>query len=137
MDFQQEFHATNIHSFDEFEYDDDVFYSELRRQVLQLTAEDDEREEVQLYENKNPNTVTTRKPSANIGPFGFSQERGYDNWPVNEEDHSAPAWILNSRRIGNGTGVFIPQVVQSRRKNRPRRKKNERGRTYKRVDEMN
>ncbi|KAI3467123.1 hypothetical protein Pfo_023786, partial [Paulownia fortunei] len=103
MDFHTSFQQELL-TFDEFEYEDDVFYCELRRQVLQLTAEDDDREE--FYENKNSNAVAAAgKQGLNNGPCG--------------DDHAAPAWILNLWRTGNGTGVFIPQVTQSRRKNRP------------------
>jgi hypothetical protein len=127
---QQQFHATNVDLFDEFEYDDDdVFYVELRRRVLQLTAEDDLDDE-DVYVNKNPNTVETRKQGLNDCFFGVTENRGYYNWPGNKEDQTTPAWICSSWRTVNGTGVFIPQTVQSRRKNRSRRKKkNERRRT--------
>ncbi|KAL2234972.1 uncharacterized protein LOC105161235 [Sesamum indicum] len=123
---QQELHKTAIYAFDEVEYDDDVFYKELRKQVLQLTAEDDE-----SFETKNPNM---QKQGQN---YGATNDRGYYSWPGNKEDHAAPAWILNLWRTGNGTGVFIPQInAQARSKNRPRKKKNKRGRTYKGVEKM-
>lgn len=113
MDFQQELQTTNFYLFDEFEYEDDVFYCEFREQVLELTAEDEEEEP---YENKKSNMA--RKQSPNYGPCGVSQDRGYYNWPGNKVDHAAPAWILNLWRSGNGTGVFIPQIVQSKKKTR-------------------
>ncbi|KAK4430187.1 hypothetical protein Salat_1319400 [Sesamum alatum] len=134
---QQELHKTDFYVFDEFEYDDDdVFYDELRRQVLQLTAEDDDHDDEKevLYENKNPNMIKAREQGLN---HGATNDWGYYNWPRNKEDHAAPAWTLNLWRTGNGTGVFIPQITpQSRRKNRQRKKKNKGGRTNKAVENM-
>ncbi|KAL1564935.1 hypothetical protein AAHA92_07213 [Salvia divinorum] len=112
MDFQ----------FDEFEYEDDVFYSELRKQVLQLTAEDDD--DAQEHNIKNSNAVAAQKEG----------RRGYYDWPQHNKEVVGPAWIVNASRTGNGTGVFIPQIVQSKRKNRSRRKRNERGRPNKSVE---
>ncbi|KAK4410337.1 hypothetical protein Sango_0106700 [Sesamum angolense] len=128
---RQELHKTDIYAFDEFEYDDDVFYKELRRQVLQLTAEDDHHYDDESYENKNPNM---RKQGQN---YGATNDRCYYNWPGNKDDHAAPAWILNLWRTGNGTGVFIPQInAQTRPKNRPRKKNKRGGRTFKGVEKM-
>ncbi|KAG6425254.1 hypothetical protein SASPL_115681 [Salvia splendens] len=107
----------------ELEYEYDVFYSELRKQVLQLTAEDDD-DDVQEHKIKNSNAVAAQKEG----------RRGYYDWPQHNEEVAAPTWIMNASITGNGTGVFIPQIVQSRRKNRSRRKRNERGQTNKGVE---
>ncbi|KAG8382926.1 hypothetical protein BUALT_Bualt05G0130600 [Buddleja alternifolia] len=132
------FHSSLRQEMQDSGEEDDVFYDELRRQVLQLTAEDDDHNVGEdIYENNNLNMVEVRKQGPNNGPRSVSQPRCYYNWPENKEDCAAPAWILNLWRTGNGTGVFIPQTVQTRRKNRSRRKKNERGRTYKLVETMN
>ncbi|KAL8518287.1 hypothetical protein ACS0TY_009591 [Phlomoides rotata] len=127
MDFQQELHTRNVYLVDELGDEDDVFYSELRKQVLQLTAEDEEEE---VYENKNLSVVAEHKHGFNNGSY-------YD-WAGNKEDFAAPVWMLNLWRPGNGTGVFIPQVVQqTKKKNKSRRKRNERGRrTYMRVEKV-
>ncbi|KAG6407823.1 hypothetical protein SASPL_130822 [Salvia splendens] len=111
------------------EEEDDVFYCELRRQVLQLTAEDDDGD---VCEAK---AMKVRKQ----GPYvGALQPVCYQGWPGIKEGcgSAAPAWIVNLWRSGNGTGVFIPQGVQSRRTNRSRRK-NGRGKGHKRVERMN
>lgn len=123
MDFhtfpRQEMHKTKVHSFEEYEEEDDVFYDELRRQVLQLTAEDDDDVHEDVYENKILNRIEARKQGPYNGPCSVPQPLCYYNWPGNKEDCAAiPAWMLNLWRSGNGTGVFIPQTVQSRRKNR-------------------
>ncbi|KAL2484764.1 Uncharacterized protein Adt_29520 [Abeliophyllum distichum] len=131
-------YANNEFSYDKFEEEDDVFYDELRRQVLLLTAEDSDDEE--LRENgTSPNMAEARKHgsiamSSSVNPPGC-----FYNWSGNKEDYAAPACILNLWRTGNGTGVFIPQIIQSRRRNKPRRKKNknERGRTFRQVEKMN
>ncbi|KAK6133827.1 hypothetical protein DH2020_032420 [Rehmannia glutinosa] len=122
--------TTKLYSFEKYEEedDDDVFYDELRRQVMQLTAEDDD------------STTETRKqgPLYNHGPCSVCRPGCHYDWPGNKEDcATAPAWILSLWRSGNGTGVFIPQNVQSGRKNRSRRKKTERGITYRPVARMN
>ncbi|CAI9761842.1 unnamed protein product [Fraxinus pennsylvanica] len=144
MDFhrnlKQEIYAKNVFSYDEFEEgheeDDGVFYSELRRQVLLLTAEDSDEE---LHENRNsPNMTEARKHGSIPMPSSVKPPSCFYNWSGNKDDYAAPAWVLNLWRTGNGTGVFIPQIVQSSRRNKPRRrKKNERGRTYRHVDQMN
>ncbi|XP_022852177.1 uncharacterized protein LOC111373829 [Olea europaea var. sylvestris] len=145
MDFHStlkpEVYAKNVFLYGEYEEeleeDDEVFYCELRRQVLLLTAEDSDDEE--LDENRSsPNMAEARKHGSipmlsSVKPSGCLY-----NWSGNKEDYATPASILNLWRTGNGTGVFIPQIVQSRRKNRPRRKKkNESVRTYRQVDKMN
>ncbi|KAH6834476.1 hypothetical protein C2S53_004211 [Perilla frutescens var. hirtella] len=138
MDFLQEIQTTNIYMYDDFEYEDDVFYSELRKQVLQLTAEDDDDQEQAVFdESKNLNMVAPQKGGHDDGArHRVSLDGGYYNWPRNKEEVAAPAWIMNLWKTGNGTGVFIPQIVQSKKKNRPRRRKNERGRTYRRVEKF-
>ncbi|XP_057810602.1 uncharacterized protein LOC131025032 [Salvia miltiorrhiza] len=120
---------------EEYVYDDDVFYVELRKQVLQLTAEDDDGEEEDVYETKvmmNENGTEAHKHGPYLGP---PRPVCYHGWPT-IKDAAAPAWIVNLWRTGNGTGVFIPQGVHSKRKNRSRRK-NGRGRTHRRVERMN
>ncbi|XP_022889379.1 uncharacterized protein LOC111404879 [Olea europaea var. sylvestris] len=144
MDFhrnlKQEMYAKNVFSYDEFEEeheeDDDVFYSELRRQVMLLTAEDSDDEE--LRENRSsPNMNEARKHGSIPMTSSVKPPTCFYNWSGNKEDYAAPAWILNLWRTGNGTGVFIPQIVRSRR-NKPRRtKKNEKGRTYRQIEKKN
>lgn len=106
-----------MYMLEEMEYEDDVFYSELRKQVLQLTAEDEDDDDDQelVYGNKNviSSMVAVRKGGLNDGP------RRYYNWPQSEEGIAAPAWIMNLWKTGNGTGVFIPQIVHTNKKNKP------------------
>ncbi|KAL3631321.1 hypothetical protein CASFOL_024305 [Castilleja foliolosa] len=138
MDFHlpQELYATSDYVLDEFEHehDDDVFYRELREQMMQLTAEDegDDVDDEEICENKNSNMVAAKQ---GLNNKFVQQNRGYYNWPENKEDKSAPTWILNLWRNGNGTGVFIPQIVPSHGKNRRRKRKGRKGRTSKKVEE--
>ncbi|CAI9775157.1 unnamed protein product [Fraxinus pennsylvanica] len=119
-------------SYDEFEDEDDVFYEELRRQVLQLTADDEE-----LYPNvRSPSSVDARRKGLSTSPPFVPQCRCHYNWT---ENHVTPPWLLSLWKTngkGNGTGVFIPQIVKSsrRRNYRPRRKNNERGKMQKLVE---
>ncbi|KZV13867.1 hypothetical protein F511_44918 [Dorcoceras hygrometricum] len=123
MDFQYDKQDTRTsdYSYDVFEDEDDLLFVELRRQVLQLTAdEDDDEGEDRLHENKHSTTVETRKSSPKNSLYGVTQSGSYYNWVVSKEDFVAPAWMLKLwRKENNGTGVFIPQVSQTRRKNKP------------------
>ncbi|KAL7132527.1 hypothetical protein ABFS83_12G080100 [Erythranthe nasuta] len=116
--------------------DDDVYYSELERQVLQLTADDDEQDQ-DFDANKNIIISPADKGVIVNNVSRVLNGGNYYNWPESKDNLAAPAWISNLWKTGNGTGVFIPQIVlQSRKTNRPRRKRNGRGRTYKRVEKI-
>ncbi|KAJ8547681.1 hypothetical protein K7X08_011267 [Anisodus acutangulus] len=117
---------------DEFEGDD--FYDELRRQVLILTAEEDEDYYGKKKEIKNSNRVEMKS-------LVFQQPKGIQfYWYGDREDNNkVPKWLSDLWRNGNrdevfnGTGVFIPHIVKSRRRNKSRRKNTERGKAYKPV----
>lgn len=96
--------------------DDDVFYDELRRQVFQLTDEDDDHADV-----VTPTTITEVR--IHNGPCNAPRPGGYYDWagPGMKDCGGAPSWMLNLWRSGNnnnGTGVFIPQTVHSARRYR-------------------
>lgn len=106
-------------------YEDDAFfYAELERQISLLTEDDDRGGD---YLSKY--SSSTRVSCAAVKQ---STERYFD-WTENEGGNYVPTWILNLWRNGNGTGVFIPHIVKSRRKHSGRKKKNEKGRVYKQV----
>lgn len=93
--------------------DDDSFYEELKRQILQLTADDDNAREI-VHHRRKISVFRKRISSDNMG--------SYFDWTYNEKTSSniVPACIQNLWRNGNiGTGVFIPDVVMPRRRNRP------------------
>ncbi|XP_019167292.1 PREDICTED: uncharacterized protein LOC109163026 [Ipomoea nil] len=129
---QQKVHK-NMNSWEEFEGDDednnDVFYAEIRRQVMQLTAEDEDEEK----QNTNKERGSKQKGFTVLQP-GFQF-----NWTGIKDGSRVPQWMVDLWRKENrdggfsGTGVFIPHIVKSRRRHKPRRKNNERGRVYKPV----
>ncbi|CAN4124772.1 unnamed protein product [Withania somnifera] len=54
-----------------------------------------------------------------------------------EDSNKAPKWLSDLWKKGNrdemfnGTGVFIPHIIKSRRRNKSRRKNTEREKAYK------
>ncbi|KAI5678611.1 hypothetical protein M9H77_09561 [Catharanthus roseus] len=111
---------------EECDDEDDLFYEELRKQILLLIAEDDE-DHVQGLQG---NMLKTLKKRFNNGPVC------YYNWSGNEATGLVPTWLFDLWKPGNGTGVFIPQIIKSGKRYKPRRKNNERGRIYKPVSDM-
>ncbi|KAH0674932.1 hypothetical protein KY285_022733 [Solanum tuberosum] len=118
---------------DEFEGDD--FYDELRRQMLILTTEDEE-DYVQQSNDQIKNSKRVEMKS-----LVLQQPKGIQfYWYGDKEDYNkVPKWLLdlwnkgNRGEVLNGTGVFIPHIVKSRRRNKSRRKNTERGQIYKPV----
>ncbi|XP_010044280.2 uncharacterized protein LOC104433290 [Eucalyptus grandis] len=108
---------------------DDVHYAELEKQIILLMADDGEDDPVAL----NTKTNSSRK-------LGFVSSIRYDaasnlgRWE-NDISSSVPAWLSNLWSSGNvgGTGVFIPQLAQKRRRHNYGRT-NRRKSTYKQVE---
>lgn len=105
---------TNL-EFEGVEYSD-AYYAELGKQILLLTADDDELvDDTAHYRSAD----TQRKQDPNSLAISFpatSQPGSYFNWWERQKTNSVPAWPENSwRSNGSGTGVFIPQIVNSRR----------------------
>ncbi|XP_007046279.2 PREDICTED: uncharacterized protein LOC18610522 [Theobroma cacao] len=100
--------------------EDDVFYADIRRRILLLTADDDE----DCQETKSFHPVCNGKPGSNraVGNLSSSLQYGgyFSSWESENTD-SVPTWLANLWRNGNGTGVFIPHIVKSRRHHRPGR----------------
>ncbi|KAL5826079.1 hypothetical protein ACOSQ4_017876 [Xanthoceras sorbifolium] len=120
--------------------EDDVFYAELRRQILLLTADEDEDHEDLLLHRTRPNSVNaTERNSINLMSSSSTMQQpgtgSYFNWWGSSKSYSVPAWLVNLWRngngSGNGTGVFIPHIVKTRR-HKAGRTKDER-RVFRRV----
>ncbi|KAG7982433.1 hypothetical protein I3843_04G052400 [Carya illinoinensis] len=114
----------------------DILYAEIRRQILLLTADEDE--DFQKTRRRNSSGVAKGRSSKNSLTSACSypailQPGSYFNWGENEDANSVPAWLLNLWKNGNGTGVFIPQIVKSRTYCKPGRMNK---RMYKRVENM-
>ncbi|KAK2971554.1 hypothetical protein RJ640_017923 [Escallonia rubra] len=108
--------------------DHDEFYAELERQILVLTAEDDSDDFVDC--SKVSNSMRAVKHGSSMCVI---QPGSYFDWTEDGNTNSVPTWLLNLWRNGNGTGVFIPHIVNSRRRNKPKKRNNEKGRTYRPV----
>ncbi|KAL2347558.1 hypothetical protein Fmac_001558 [Flemingia macrophylla] len=114
----------------ETQFDDDTFYAEIRRQILQLTSEEDE-----------DLLVKKRFDQASVGGGGSRrlvcdrtspQANHFCSW----ETHSSgsPDWFVNTWKSGRGTGVFIPQVATGKKYHRTgTRTMNSRKQIYKPV----
>ncbi|KAJ4710552.1 hypothetical protein OWV82_016723 [Melia azedarach] len=114
------------------QYEEDVFYAELRAQILLLTADDDEDEDFVERKRSNSSNLNATKSSSMHGLTSLSsalQPGSYFNWWEFENTNSVPTWLVNLWRNGNGTGVFIPHIVKSRRY-KPGRTRNQRTKTY-------
>ncbi|KAJ9554104.1 hypothetical protein OSB04_018149 [Centaurea solstitialis] len=119
---------TSIENAQELEYRDggyESFYAELERQILILTDENDGRDFVGTTKKHTGSSLV-----ANWRSCGVSQPEGYFCWiekNENDDRHSLPTWLSDLwRNSSNGTGVFIPRVTNSTRRNKPRRKNNKR-----------
>lgn len=99
----------------------DVLYAEIRKQIMLLTT--DEVEDEDLHKAKWQNSSIAAKRSSNrLTACTYSailQPGSYFNWWDNESTNSVPAWLLNLWKNANGTGVFIPQIAKSRRYYKP------------------
>ncbi|CAN1137823.1 hypothetical protein LINPERPRIM_LOCUS23105 [Linum perenne] len=118
------------------DYENDDFYEEIRRQIMLLTAEQGDNDDDESHSNeKLIQPCGGRVLRQVVAPAGR-----YFSWCEGSDDlSSCPDWLVNLwRRSSNvknccssgsssnvGTGVFIPQIVKCRGRNRPRRRRNE------------
>ncbi|KAH7569857.1 hypothetical protein JRO89_XS05G0008700 [Xanthoceras sorbifolium] len=78
--------------------EDDAFYAELRRQILLLTADEDEDHEDLLLHRKRPNCVNaTEQNSINLMSSSSTMQQpgtgSYFNWWGSSKSYSVPAWL--------------------------------------------
>ncbi|KAJ8774596.1 hypothetical protein K2173_017042 [Erythroxylum novogranatense] len=93
--------------------DDDMFYAELKRQVLLLIDEDSEDSSETTHSWKCDSSGLNRSFPAISQPGGSY----FSLWDM-EIKNSAPTWLVKTWRTGKGTGVFIPQIVKTRSSSR-------------------
>ncbi|CAL5399603.1 unnamed protein product [Camellia sinensis] len=119
--------------------DDDVFYAELRRQILVLTADDDDYgNNRDVPENKHLRSASGAKQGTGFCCSATVIPGSYFSWLENEGTNAVPpTWLVNLWRTGNGTGVFIPHIVKSRRRHKNRGRNNDKGRIYKPMPNKN
>ncbi|KAE8724634.1 BZIP transcription factor family protein isoform 1 [Hibiscus syriacus] len=114
--------VNNIESVYEYQGidEDDVLFDEIRRQILVLTADDEDHQETDVIDSVSSvaNKPGTRRALGNLSSL---QHGRYFNWPDTENTDSVPTWLVNLWRTGNGTGVFIPHINKSTRRHRPGR----------------
>ncbi|XP_059451330.1 uncharacterized protein LOC132182155 [Corylus avellana] len=111
----------------------DVLFADIRRQILLLTADEDE--DVDVHKDKQRNSISpVRRSSSSLA--AVLQPGSYFNWWEKDNTNTVPAWLVSLWRSnnGNGTGVFIPQIVRSRRHYKPAGRMNSQRRVYKRVE---
>ncbi|KAJ4843146.1 hypothetical protein Tsubulata_018571 [Turnera subulata] len=103
-------HVTEYEGY--YNHDEDTFYRQLKRQILLLTADEDEDFPVTTRLNNSDSSSSTHKGlSSVIAPAAGSY---FSLYGIEHSTNSVPTWLVNLWRKGNGTGVFIPQVVNSR-----------------------
>ncbi|XP_030548742.1 uncharacterized protein LOC115753995 [Rhodamnia argentea] len=113
--------------------DEDVYYAELKRQILELTAEEDQ-DEGSLetrHVARAYNDAMKASPSACAKGLGH-----FNSWEKRNPDSSVPSCIWSSWQKSNGTGVFIPNIVKSRTRHASDQSASyERKKIYRQVDQ--
>ncbi|KAI4357845.1 hypothetical protein L6164_001768 [Bauhinia variegata] len=99
----------------EAENDDDIFYAEIRRQILLLTSEEDNED---FLGTKQFNPIRLGNGGSNRSIYGFPNaslpSSHFCSWE-SDNSGSPPVWLVNLWKNGKGTGVFIPQVAECQR----------------------
>ncbi|KAE8661403.1 BZIP transcription factor family protein isoform 1 [Hibiscus syriacus] len=100
--------------------EDDVFFDEIRRQILVLTADDEDHQETDVIDSVS---FGANKPGRRrtVGNPSSLQHGSYFSWPGTKNTDSVPTWLVNLWRTGNGTGVFIPHINKPTKCHRPGR----------------
>ncbi|OWM75793.1 uncharacterized protein LOC116211769 [Punica granatum] len=112
-------------------FEDDIYYAELERQILQLTADDEEDDSKPINfspSKRASNAITTEAWFAAWADFAVPENDGNKN--------SAQSCVPSSHQFikSNGTGVFIPHAVKSQtRSSSGRMSNNSRRRIYRQT----
>ncbi|KAF8040228.1 hypothetical protein BT93_B2460 [Corymbia citriodora subsp. variegata] len=110
---------------------DDIHYAELEKQIILLMADDGEDDPVTLDSKTN-----SSRQLGSASRIRYDAASNFGGWE-NYSSSSVPAWLLNLWSSGNvgGTGVFIPQLAQKRRRHSNfGRTNNRRKSIYKQVE---
>ncbi|XP_022631551.1 uncharacterized protein LOC111240579 isoform X2 [Vigna radiata var. radiata] len=91
----------------EAQFDDDSFYAEIRRQILQLTSEDEDLSVEKGFREGGVGGSTRPPPLA----------KHSCSWEA--QSSSSPHLTVNLWKSARGTGVFIPRVVTAKKYQRP------------------
>lgn len=114
----------------EADMEDDLFYAEIKRRILQLTIEDEEGDNVGYIgerETKRVNNTTVyRGGGGDGGGLLFGPSSGYGlgggghvcSWEAQSFGGPPPVWLMNLWKNGKGTGVFIPQATRCKKNSR-------------------
>jgi len=98
--------------------EDDVFYAEIRKQVLLLTEDEDE----DFLQTRHLNSTSANKQRLKRLTTTVTiaaQPGSYFSCWESENSSSVPKWLGSLWRNDNaGTGVFIPQLVNPRTRQR-------------------
>ncbi|KAF8033108.1 hypothetical protein BT93_D1875 [Corymbia citriodora subsp. variegata] len=95
--------------------DDDVYYAELERQILELTAEEDEDEDFLETRRRGSVTRAYNDDATKANSLACSKGSGDSNsWGKRNAGSPVPNCISSSWQKSSGTGVFIPSIVKSR-----------------------
>lgn len=98
-----------------------------------MTADEDEDED-HFLGRKHSSSIGAGERGGSHGFSSALQPGSYFNWWESENyANTAPTWLVNLWRNGNGTGVFIPHIVKSRRHNKPARTRNEKIKAFRQV----
>ncbi|CAN0846352.1 hypothetical protein LINGRAHAP2_LOCUS4412 [Linum grandiflorum] len=140
-------HEDKLHGIDGGIDEDDLLYAELSRQVLLLTADDDD-DDKQVDQHQQNRFLMEKYGGGNRfsgvgnlmmnsnGSLGLGGPNQYFNmWESEYVANASCNWPSSwGNSVNTGTGVFIPYVANSKRRNR-RGKKNGKNRANKLVTE--
>ncbi|KAJ6905860.1 hypothetical protein NC652_023575 [Populus alba x Populus x berolinensis] len=112
--------------------EDDVFYAEIRKQVLLLTEDED------FLQTRHLNSTSANKQRLKRLTTTVTiaaQPGSYFSCWESENSSSVPKWLGSLWRNDNGgTGVFIPRLVNPRTRQRSGKKRNGRRTIYNQVE---
>ncbi|CAN0870567.1 hypothetical protein LINGRAHAP2_LOCUS9570 [Linum grandiflorum] len=109
------------------DYENDDFYADIRRQIMLLMGDDESDRNRKVPPCSGRVRQVVPAGSDGFGDYLSSCSDSTPDWLVNLWRRSSSSGIKNCSGSSNvvGTGVFIPQIVKCRGRNRPGRRRNE------------